>query len=108
MSWCSLLHVEFVKWITRADSLPFSRKSMATCHCKLRVVNSLKQESRNNAQANGAVTRTALVVHQKGSTSTNYGGYEKSCMTLSTLNLGDHGTTVYQGHAGVLVSTVGP
>ena len=73
MSWCSLLHVEFVKWITRADSLPFSRKSTATCHCKLRVVNFLKQESRNNAQANGAVT--PLLVHQKGSNSSNYGGY---------------------------------
>ena len=31
-----------------------------------------------------------------------YGGYEKSCMTLSTLNLGNIGTIVYQGHAGFL------
>ena len=28
------------------------------------------------------------------------------CMTLSTLNLGHDGTTVYQGHAGSIVSRV--
>ena len=27
--------------------------------------------------------------------SNNYGGYEKTCMTLGTLNLGDYGTIVY-------------
>ena len=27
--------------------------------------------------------------------SNNYGGYEKTCMTLRTLNLGDYGTIVY-------------
>ena len=29
-------------------------------------------------------------------------------MTLSTLCLGNYGTIVYEGHAGFLVSTVGP
>ena len=35
-----------------------------------------------------------------------YGGYYKSCMTLNTRYLGNNGTIVYEGHAGLLVSTV--
>ena len=39
-------------------------------------------------------------------TASGYGGYEKSCMTLSSLFLGNYSTIVYSGHAGFLVSTV--
>ena len=35
-----------------------------------------------------------------------WGGYQTSCMTLSTLYLLNCGTTVYEGEAGGLVSTV--
>ena len=32
----------------------------------------------------------------------------KSCMTLSSLNLGNYGTVVYESHVGFLVATLSP
>ena len=37
----------------------------------------------------------------------SYGGYRKSCLTLSTLYLGNYSRVVHEGHAGLLVPTVG-
>ena len=37
----------------------------------------------------------------------DYGGYQKSCMTPSTIYLGSYSTVVYSGHARFLVSIVG-